>query len=172
MGRSRKHYKNLYCNKCLSPNTFINKNGQPLWYTWHEIDGIIYRALCNKCYNKYINEPKRVYNRIYNPTKHHKITRKYYENNRLRRLDIASEHCFRYKGRSLWFEESIRCGVCNLCRAIVRIDCHRTDRHHDEDRYDDSNPLRYTLEICRHCHNIETFRIRKEKGLRNKNFRH
>lgn len=65
----------------------------------------------------------------------------------------------RYKGKYVYFPYEIRCGVCNWCRAVKEIDTPYTERHHDERRYDDSKPLRFTLEICKSCHTKEKHRL-------------
>jgi hypothetical protein len=48
---------------------------------------------------------------------------------------------------------ALRIGVCNLCRAVMeeinaQIDkhCRMTELHHTA--YDDSGPLKYTIELC------------------------
>jgi hypothetical protein len=43
-----------------------------------------------------------------------------------------------------------RIGVCNLCRAVVGIDCKITHMHHEQ--YDPENPLKHTIELCVSCH--------------------
>ena len=67
-----------------------------------------------------------------------------------------------YKGKKIYFDFHIRCGVCNLCRAVEKIDTYSTQRHHDNDIYFDEDPLKNTLEICVSCHAKETFNT-KEK---------
>jgi hypothetical protein len=62
-----------------------------------------------------------------------------------------------YKQKKIRFKSDIRCGVCNLCRAVEKIDVYSTQRHHDNDIYYDDDPLKNTLEICVNCHCRETF---------------
>lgn len=74
-----------------------------------------------------------------------------------------------YKGKRLTFKFDVRCGVCNLCRAVEKIDTYSTQRHHDNDIYFDNDPLKNTLEICVNCHGIETFnKVRPIKNVQKK----
>lgn len=77
-----------------------------------------------------------------------------------------------YKTKKIRFEFEIRCGVCNLCRAVEKIDTYSTQRHHDNDIYYDENPLKNTIELCVNCHAIETFTknksVQKVKGNKKK----
>lgn len=62
-----------------------------------------------------------------------------------------------YKKKKLRYVFEIRCGVCNICRAVEKIDTFSTQRHHDDDKYFDDDPLKNTIEICVNCHAKETF---------------
>jgi len=68
-----------------------------------------------------------------------------------------------YKGQSYRLQRK-RTGVCNLCRAVAKIDCKFTNFHHV--LYDDSHPEAGIIELCRTCHNIESMNlghIRRDK---------
>lgn len=41
------------------------------------------------------------------------------------------------------------------------IDTSYTQRHHDEHRYDDEHPLRFTIELCAFCHTREKHRLKE-----------
>lgn len=71
------------------------------------------------------------------------------------------EYFLDYKGRRIYFQFSIHCGVCNWCRSVLGIDTTHTNRHHDENVYFDGDPLRNTIEICVECHTKETHRLKK-----------
>lgn len=71
----------------------------------------------------------------------------------------------RFKGRIIDVGFNPYIGVCNWCRAVVKFDCKKTAMHHDDDRYDDLDPLRYTIELCPKCHRKETIRLAKLKLL-------
>ena len=64
---------------------------------------------------------------------------------------------FDYKGQKIHYKFDVRCGVCNLCRAVEKIDTYSTQRHHDKDKYYDENPLKNTIEVCVNCHGKLTF---------------
>lgn len=62
---------------------------------------------------------------------------------------------FQHKKKTLSYD--VRCGVCNLCRAVAtQYDAKtlklitRTHRHHEQ--YHEDDPLRDTIEICVPCH--------------------
>ena len=69
-----------------------------------------------------------------------------------------------YKGKPYSYVYDIRCGVCNWCRKVAGIDTTYTNLHHDEDRYDDNDHFRFTLELCVECHGRETIRLKKRKA--------
>lgn len=54
-----------------------------------------------------------------------------------------------------------RTGVCNYCRAVKPFDTNETHFHHDEHKYDLSNPIRFTIELCSSCHGYENARLKK-----------
>ena len=69
---------------------------------------------------------------------------------------IANSGFYRYKrlkyrGRRMVFDQNIRTGVCYFCkRSDKKKEISRTVLHHL--KYDDSNPLDWTVEICLSCH--------------------
>ena len=114
-------------------------------------------------------KPKRIY-----PTKEELIAnRKFYKYKRLK-----------YKGRRMIFDQDIRTGVCCLCkRSDKKKEITRTVLHHL--KYNDSDPLKWTVEICLSCHyqvdeknkkRIDMFYARKEcnseKTLQSTQIRH
>lgn len=95
--------------------------------------------LCNYCYNSlFLREKKNIQRR-----KH-----RYND----RRMTVF--------GNTLFLDRDPRIGVCNWCRAVTNIDCKRTNLHHDMNRYDLRDPLKYTIELCFSCHRKETVRLR------------
>ena len=81
-------------------------------------------------------EPKRIY-----PSKHHlRANREFYKNKRLN-----------YRGRKMVFDKDIRTGTCNFCeKSAKKKEIKRTVLHHL--KYDNSKPLKWTIEICPSCH--------------------
>lgn len=69
----------------------------------------------------------------------------------------------KYKDKLLLLAANHKIGVCNLCRAVVGFDCQRT--HMDHEKYDDSNPLAHTMEICPRCHEKKHREERKRKRI-------
>ena len=128
---------------------------------------------------KSLTRPERKeYEKQYRKTNNDRIKqvqKQCYENKREYYIQKSKEHTennpntpFRryltldYKGHKIIFPFHIRCGVCNLCRAVEKIDTYSTQRHHDNDIYYDEDPLKNTLEICVNCHAKETLN-KKEK---------
>ena len=81
-----------------------------------------------------------------------------------RNLTINRAKKFTFK-KKIILKHEVRVGVCNWCRRVMGIDCRRTAMHHDGDRYDKNNPLRYTIEICDICHGSETWDLRQMSKL-------
>jgi hypothetical protein len=119
--------RECYC--CGSIKTYVDKKrDNPHWYG----NGIEGQWLCESCENKYIKNPK-----------WHPITHIIYSPRQMQ---------FKPLGRQIILKQDPRIGVCNFCRAVRGIDCKVTHMHHDEDRYDLEDPLRYTIELCVSCH--------------------
>jgi len=56
-----------------------------------------------------------------------------------------------YRGQKMIFNRDIRTGVCYFCKKEERLQrSHKTYLHHL--KYDDTDPLAWTLEICSSCH--------------------
>lgn len=128
---------NRLCSKCGASRTYIDKNGNSEWYRLKE-GGFC----CRKC-------------RIRNPEVVKRANAKGNERRRLRHQG--------YRGKHISYLRDIRCGVCNWCRAVLGIDTDKMHLHHDENKYDDTNPLRFTIELCPRCHGKETIRLSRER---------
>lgn len=129
------------CYNCGSDKTYMQKRygkqGQ-LWLTvdWRkDKDGNIF---CKNCYSKLIatyESRKEYYKNIANPRTHAKW----------------SPRRFNYKGQVEYAEENPRTGVCSDCgKSVSKGEIKRTNLHHI--KYDDDNPLGYTIELCVSCH--------------------
>jgi hypothetical protein len=70
---------------------------------------------------------------------------------------------FLFRDKRVVLENNPRIGVCNLCRAVMPFDCKKTDMHHEE--YDESDVLKYAMEICVSCHRKITIR-RQRRDMR------
>ena len=56
-----------------------------------------------------------------------------------------------YRGQKMVFDQDIRTGECYFCKKTGRVQrTQKTNLHHL--KYDDSDPLAWTLEICTSCH--------------------
>jgi hypothetical protein len=142
MGRPRTLDKRI-CSDCGSTTTYTTKRG---YSKWHLIaDGVF---VCSKCNHKLTNY-------LY-PKSSGAIRRSNEKTNAKRR---SRGQYFRGKGYTYLYD--IKCGVCNWCRAVADIDTKYTQLHHDENRYDDYDPLKFTLEICVKCHGKESNRLKK-----------
>ena len=81
-------------------------------------------------------KPKRIF-----PSKWKlKANREFYKYKRLK-----------YKGKPMVFNQNIRKGECTFCeKSDKKGETSRTILHHL--KYDDSNPLKWTVELCPSCH--------------------
>lgn len=161
------------CSLCNSHTTDKHyQRGTPVWIKSKEGDGL----WCKPCYDHWrlrqpqAREQKREYMSEYRkkPDKRPRILEylKSYRNNPIKKkkLSLQSKEWYnktiKYKGKSIYLSYVPRIGVCNWCRSVAPFDTELTQLHHDEDRYDDDHPLRYTIEICDSCHASETNRLR------------
>ena len=99
-------------------------------------------------------KPKRIF-----PTNEQLIAnREFYKNKRLK-----------YRCRRMVFDKDIKTGACHFCKkSTLKKEITRTVLHHL--KYDDSNPLAWTVELCPSCHykvdeknkiRIDMFYVRK-----------
>lgn len=124
------------CYCCGSDKTHFNNKGSPCWHLNHDSEG---NVLCHNCWSRYIHSP--IQNKITNPK---------WQPRRMQ-----------FKGKRLHLQFCPRIGVCNFCRAVVPFDCKRTHLHHEQ--YDDSDPMKHTIEICISCHAKESIRLGQYK---------
>jgi hypothetical protein len=120
------------CVNCNTTETYVNRKGYEVWRNDEKGN-----VLCKRCWQNLIANPK------YNPAGHKKFNP--------RRLT--------FKNKQIFIPYDFRTGVCNLCRAVFPFDTAKVDFHHE--KYDESDPLKYTIEICASCHVRETWRLRK-----------
>lgn len=71
--------------------------------------------------------------------------RKHYQDNKESMLQKAKMK-IRFKDKTIRLKENPRTGICYFCNKQNCI----THIHHLE--YDDKDPLKYTIELCRSCH--------------------
>ena len=95
--------------------------------------------LCNYCYNNLFLQKKK---------------------NIQRRKHGYNDRRFIICGKTIILSKDPRIGVCNWCRAVINIDCKKTNLHHDQNQYDINDPLKHTIELCVSCHRKETLRLR------------
>lgn len=124
------------CYGCNSRKTTHggNYNHKPNWF----YNFPTRLVLCTICYNKILRYD-------YKPP----VTDKVLANRRKK---------FRFKDKVVCIRYIPRIGVCNWCRAVAGIDCYRTALHHI--KYDESDPIKYTIEICDSCHGKESYRLK------------
>ena len=137
----------MICCNCDGTKTHIERKYGRVYERWmHDENGNI---LCKRCYNYLIGN-------IRSAEARRRYQRKY-------KAEIKSK-TLTYKGKAITFPFDILCGVCNWCRRVLGIDTKRTNRHHDEGKYNDADPLWNTIEICAECHMPETLRLKQIKG--------
>ncbi|MBC8549884.1 MAG: hypothetical protein H8D23_09545 [Candidatus Brocadiales bacterium] len=63
----------------------------------------------------------------------------------------------RFKGKSIKLDHNPRTGICSKCGEKRLTNLHHT-------KYDDSDPLKYTIELCVPCHNKQHLSKRNKLG--------
>jgi hypothetical protein len=138
------------CYACGSDKTRLNNLGSEIWCVNLDTQQ---NVLCNNCYDHLIKVPR------YKPIR-----------------DIKNIYeKVRFKDKRLTLPAGVIkpvIGVCNWCRAVVDIDCIRTEFHHDENKYDKDFPLKNTIEIFSKCHGKETWRLEVIKAFKERRFNH
>ena len=162
------------CSKCGSATTGVDhRKDIPIWARSKVNNDHWWCSRCIDYYHKtkpHIHkrrlESKREYVRRPDVKKRHNIVnRKYRKKESVRQFYmIRTARMSTFMGKRIKHDFMVRCGVCNWCRAVTGIDTMRTILHHDENRYDSNNPLRFTIEICNSCHSTETWRIGPSKN--------
>lgn len=164
-------YKTKYCYICRKPFQCIDRLGKPRearFCSKNCMDLNYGRSQKGREYQKQYREQnndriKQTQKQCYEKNREHYIKRakenaEKNPNKPLKRFKVLD-----YKTKKIRFEFEIRCGVCNLCRAVEKIDTYSTQRHHDEDVYFDNEPLKNTIELCVNCHAKETFNKKKKE---------
>ena len=132
------------CYACGSRTTSLKKEHGKTWQNWY-LNEPTRLMLCNNCYNYY-------YRREYY---------KEYEKKNPNNIKYHRSRKHRVRDKIVYADREVKCGVCNWCRRVRSIDCNVTALHHDEKRYDLSNSLRFTIELCDICHKTEDWRLEK-----------
>jgi len=69
----------------------------------------------------------------------------------------------RFKGKHIWLSHNPRIGICAECHKSVHDgEIKITNLHHF--KYDETDPLAHTIELCVDCHNQKEPRARNELG--------
>lgn len=73
-----------------------------------------------------------------------------------------SGRLMRYKDKFILLPRNPKIGICSQChKSVADGEIKRTQMHHF--KYDDSDPLAHTVELCVNCHN-ETDKPRNSGG--------
>ena len=74
-----------------------------------------------------------------------------------------SKNRITFKGKSILLKFNPRIGICSNCKkSVQKGEIKRTDIHHE--KYDELNPLNYTIELCTSCHTKETWNLGQIRG--------
>ncbi len=114
------------CASCDSMDTYINKNGVPIWHN-HNKDN---NFLCQSCYDFYVNHP------AYRPFRISFKGKDVYVNKRPRKG--ICKLCGKKIGDTYT--------DCYGKQKIIKF----THMHHN--KYDKSDPIKHTKELCPSCH--------------------
>src|SRR5687768_6616844 len=142
----------VICSICNSHNTSIRKNGTEDWRNYKDT------KICNKCYMKYIANPKRPkgFSKKYNDRKTPEQRKKYNK----KWNPIISKRRLQFKTKSILLKENPRKGICSECgkkigdfyvdRRLKIRPIKITHIHHIQ--YNENDPLKDTKELCAACH--------------------
>jgi hypothetical protein len=117
------------CYACGSDKTSIY--GKYHKKKWYLNNDNDRNMFCSKCYLKYISNPKW-------------------------RL-INDQNRFRFKDKRYILNDNPRLGICQWCGKVKDETCKRTSIHHE--KYNDLDPLDYTVELCNSCHQKRTWEL-------------
>ena len=107
----------------------------------------------NKQWRLKNKERVKEYNKEYNKNNQERIKRLAHKRNTQR---------IRFKGPQIDLDFNPRTGVCMKCHKSKHLgEIKQTHLHHE--KYDESNPLNYTIELCVSCHNKERVGIKHAK---------
>ena len=127
------------CINCGSDKTYINKKTGVLhWYKHND------SWYCQKCNNNLFINPK------WHPITSKRTHAKWNPITNAKWNPINNPRHLLFKDNIILLKENPRTGVCSICGAVKGIDCVRTSIHHI--KYDDSDPLKHTVELCNSCH--------------------
>jgi len=106
--------------------------------------------------------------------KHPEYHKKWRENNADKVIEynrkahlIHNPRRLKFKGRHILLKENPRKGVCSKCGVKVGNGINHTQTHHFAE-YDIKDPLKNTMELCPHCHAIESLKLGQLTGLKRK----
>lgn len=142
------------CSECKSSKTQVTKTGKTQWYNTKT------NILCNKCYNKQYSKNNPEYFKQYRKD-NHDHRRKYDDQWRIDNREKYLEQCKRVNRKKIRFKntrpittKSPRTGICSKCkRSVGSGEIKVTNMHHT--KYDESDPLAHTIELCVRCHTKE-----------------
>lgn len=128
MYRKRMDHGMRICYACGGSKTYIYR-GYENWFPNYDKDD---NVLCGRCNGRYNMNPmlRKKWNAILNPINHP------------RRMV--------FKGKRISLPYNPRNGICSDCGGVKGVDFKRTNLHHE--KYDESNPLANTVELCIRCH--------------------
>jgi len=173
---------------CKSEFTRLDTRGHEQWYRHKAIEGMT-DYLCAKCYDAFRRLPlfqnfkqklkQRLCSNCGNKTIT-TITKKGYPHERWysdHKDGFWCNSCYHkitddpevikrrnqtrmlFKNKIIHLDKNPRTGVCSLCGIKTK-----TSMHHLI--YDETNPLKYTIEICNSCHMKESMKIHGVSSLR------
>src|SRR6476469_1820593 len=143
-GRFKKQFKDYVCSICESNETYTHtKFNYPIWYK-HPLTNL---AVCGRCQaTNFVDKKKKA-----------EADKKYYLKNKDQIDKYRKEYSqkgFNFKDKRIFLEYNTRKGVCYNCKTEGI-----THLHHK--KYDDTDPIKYTVELCPSCHIKETWKLKQ-----------
>jgi len=99
-----------------------------------------------------------------NPEKYKLQRQNWIEKNKekyLKNRKESNQKRIKFKGKTIFIGKKIRTGICSKCnRSVKNEEIKQTQMHHI--KYDDTDPTKYTIELCVRCHTQEHKRLRRK----------
>lgn len=138
------------CFSCGSVNTRLDKKRYPQWYLNRGTDLV----LCSDCNKKLVKHP-RYYSQAVNRETVRRTGIRYLSNpdNYIKHVNKQKEYGkkkIKFLGKQIHIGVNPRKGICSKCGRRVGEQITRTNMHHE--RYDPTDLLKHTIELCVACH--------------------
>lgn len=116
----------------------------------------------NKKYYSYHKKERKQYNNV-NQEKIKKQTKQYRDTHQ-EEIKQYDKKRIRFKGKQIRLDHNPKTGTCTKChRSVNSGEIKLTNMHHE--KYDESHPIAYTIELCVSCHMKREAQLREKRKI-------